>query len=60
MEYWVFQPEENITAYELALITVKLKKIPKSLPLLMGISDSVYDSFPKELQRHFRLYSLSK
>lgn len=60
MEYWVFQPEENITAYEMARLIGKLKKIPKAEPHLLGVSDSVYDSLQNShdtLRRHFQLYS---
>ncbi len=54
MEYWVFQPKEDITAYEVAVLLMKLRKIPKTQ--LHGVSDAVYDRLAN-LQRHFLLYS---
>jgi hypothetical protein len=54
LEYWVFQPQEDITAYELAVIVGKLKKIP--FTRYQGIPYTTYDSMDKKIRRHFHLF----
>lgn len=61
-EYWIFQPQDNITVLELANLISKLKKIPKGktrtyLYNLLGVCDKVYDKMPQEYKRHFIIFT---
>jgi len=69
MEYWVFQPEANITALEIANMLGKLRKLIVCLNIagrcgeakdelknLLCVNDKVYDEMLPECRRHFILY----
>ena len=62
MEYWIFQPEENITALELANMLGKFKKlnvymlVEDGLRNLLCVDDRTYDGMLPECRRHFTLY----
>lgn len=55
MEYWIFQPQTDITALEIANLLSKLRRIPQ-LTGVVGVYDHVYDEMPKEYRRHFRVH----
>jgi len=62
MEWWLFQPQADITVLELANLVSKLRRVPDGdspvsfLPTLLGVNDAVYDDMSKEYRRHFVLY----
>jgi hypothetical protein len=62
MEYWIFQPQKDISTFELANLISKLNRIPHNWECqrvgnLLGVTDSTYDDMPKEYKRHFVAYT---
>jgi hypothetical protein len=61
MEYWIFQPQPDITTLELANLVSKFTRIPhdwkcQKINNLLGVTDVEYDAMPKEYKRHFVAY----